>query len=233
MSTRLVFTSIVVLTISVSIACVDPKKRVDEFGKRLVDAAPTCSVETGQIANLTGQFYVAINPISIQPGALIRYIADTTFKQTGNSFALDISIRPLDFETLELVPDATPTSWRDLPVDNEKAEFSAPLDGAVIPARANAAVPGLETTIVSGKIDGRILNANLWCGTITGMTNLGRQLDGSTVGAIRITAGTIGAALPPPVAECRCASDVADAGLPDAAMIDAAMQVGADTMSMF
>lgn len=217
---RAVSTHVVLAFFLLSGACVDPKKRFDEFGGRVVDASPRADAPPQQIQDITGQFLLAIDPKPINPGKYVRYIADATLQEENGDFTVNIELRPIDFETLQLVPDVAPNTWTGVAIDATTATFTLPLVDAVIPGRANAIIPGLDVS-VNGELSGATRSADFWCGGVAGQTNLGTQLDGSTFGAQRITPGTIGDALPPPIGECDANPGEVDAGVPDAAPPDA------------
>jgi hypothetical protein len=100
-------------------------------------------------------------------------------------------------------------------VDGATAAFVLPLDALLIPDSANPLLPGDVT--VNGEISATIRNTSFWCGSVTGQVmETGTMLNGSTFGAQRITAGTVGTALPAPAGSCDDEPMEADAGVPDA-----------------
>ena len=151
-------------------------------------------------ADITGEFYMAIDPVPIQAGTLIHYIATATFKEVGGASVVDFSILPLAHANHEPIPDVKPNTWTDLSVNN--GVFIAPLDDAIIPAMANPITGGDVVLQTGSQLIVSIQNADFFGGLALGQTNLGTKLDGSTIGGIRITAGTTGAALPAPVPSC-------------------------------
>ena len=213
-STQLAYACFLVLCISVSLGCIDPKSKIDDFIDRTPDVPkpPGCD---GRIADITGQFLISIDPKPLEAGKFIRFIGDVTFASGANT--VDLTIRPLDFETGQFVPDFDPLGFTGLQVDAD-GNFNVDLD-TTIPGRANAVLPNVDVGVM-GALAATIGGVDLFFGDVTGMTSLGSNLDGSTFGAIRIEEGTLGDALPDPVGECLIDMEV-DAGPVDAGPVDA------------
>lgn len=203
--------------------CVDSKSRFDEFGERVIDAGNNGAVDARRVdgvPDITGQFLLTIVPVPINPDSNISYIADVVMNQDGDAISLDLEMRALNFRTMEPVNPDAPDVWNAVEVNKNTAEFALELAGTTIPGSANSAVPGLAV-MVTGGMALTIQTPEVWCGTLTGRTQLGTSLNGSTIGAIRIEPGTLGDALPDPVRACPSTGEV-DAGVPDATPADAA-----------
>jgi hypothetical protein len=217
---RSLSTWLAVILISSVGACADAKGRFDDFGNRVIDAGTGGAIDARRVdgvPDINGQFLMTIVPVPISPDSNISYIADVVMTDADGEIRLDVELRALDFRTMEPVNPDAPDVWEGVLVNRNTAEFDLPLEGTTIPGRANSAVPGLAVT-VTGNIHAVILSRDVWCGTLTGRTQLGSSLNGSTVGAIRIEPGTLGEDLPPPVRECPAVDEV-DAGVPDAGII--------------
>jgi hypothetical protein len=173
-----------------------------------------------EVPDISGQFLMTIVPVPIDADANIYYIADVTMTQNSGDIRVDMEMRALDFETLQLVDPDSPDVWEGIPVNGSTGELDIELAGIVIPGRGNSAIPGLPVA-VTGNIHTVIQSADSWCGDVTGTTQFGSSLDGSTMGAIRIEPGTLGLDLPAPLRACPGSGDV-DAGVPDAGPADAA-----------
>jgi hypothetical protein len=216
---KLVSTRVLIAFLLVTGACVDAKARFDDFGGRVNDAAPPPdNPMVSEVADITGEFMLSLDALG--SGAYIHYIASATLNENDTGYTVDLEFRPVDYQTLELVPDTSPATWSGLVVDPATAAFVIPLDGLIIPNTANPLLNGDAT--VNGEISATIRSTAFWCGSVTGqVVETGTMLNGSTFGAQRITAGTVGAALPAPAGSCNAEPMEADAGVPDA-MPDAA-----------
>lgn len=213
--------AIIILSVG---ACADPKGRFDDFGNRVIDAGGGGTIDArpvDEVPDISGQFLLTIVPVPIEPDANIHYIADVTMTQDSGDIRVDLEMRALDFETLELLDPDSPDTWEGIPVNGGTGELDIELAATLIPGRANAAIPGLPVA-VTGNIHAVIQSADTWCGDVTGTTQFGSSLDGSTMGAIRIEPGTLGMDLPAPVRACPGSGGDVDAGVPDAGPIDAA-----------
>ena len=199
MSTRLVQACIVLPGLAYIIACVDPKTQFDDYVDDVDHSLPGVPCEA-QLADITGQFYLAIEPAGASPGNVITFIADVAVTDSGISTSVNLMIQPLDSDTREPIADFIPISFPGLTIDPVTAEFVIPLASNVIPAQANPAATE-DVAITSGQINAIVHSADHFFGTVEGRTNAG-SLDGSTFGAIRIPEGTVGSALPAPVGTC-------------------------------
>jgi hypothetical protein len=211
---KLVSTRVLVAFLLITGACVDAKARFDDFGGRVNDAAPPADNPlVSEVADITGEFLLSLNALG--SGAYIHYIAGATLNENDTGYAVDLEFRPLNYQTMELVPEVAPTTWSGLAVESATATFVIPLDGLLIPNSANPLINGDVT--VNGEISATIRSTRFWCGTVTGqVVETGTMLNGSTFGAQRITPGTVGDALPPPAGSCNDEPMEADAGVPDA-----------------
>lgn len=228
---RYLSTALAVALLASTLSCVDARGRLDEFANRVIDGGASTIIDAppvAEVADINGQFLLTIDPVPIAPGKHIRYIADVTMTRANGDISMNMEMRAVDFQTLELVdPPVEPETWQDVVVNPNTGELELVLDATLIPGKANAAVPGLDVT-VTGAMRATIRSADLWCGTVSGQTNLGTSLAGSTFGAIRIEPGTLGANLPDPVPACP-SGEAPDAGVPDAGAPDAALPDAAPT----
>ncbi len=223
---KLVSTQVVIALLVVTSACVNPKDQYDDFTTRVVDAAPRVDAEPAESfcasTDQPQQFYLTMEtPLGV--GKYIHYIADITVTGAAPDQTIDLSLAPLDFETREHVdPPVTPNEFQGLPVDPETLIVTVPLIDVVIPGRANPLIPGAMVTVTEGEMAIRTPECDLFCGDVSGrVVETGSMLDGSTVGTVPITPGTIGGALPTPRPSCEAPPDMVDAGVPDAGIADA------------
>jgi hypothetical protein len=204
-----------------SAGCVDTHQALQDFTDRVVDAGNNDidAPPIDELPDVTGQFLFGLTP-QFALGVQVRFIADFELAISGAVGMLDISLQPITVD--EGTPVGDPLLSPDVAVA-ENGTFDAPLAGEV-DGDANPA-SGSDLTF-EAILHGQLRTADLVCGTVDGMVTqpVILALDGSTFGAIRITAGTIGDALPPPVSTCPGGSsgdagveDGFDAGPPDAA----------------
>lgn len=203
---RLSCISLFAMTALFSVACVDPKGEFDEFGKRVVDAAPPPDAGPSGLYDITGQFLLTMRLL----GTLdVRFIVDQTFELSGDGAVVDLSLTALKVDMCPPEGDGgTPVgdaiSLADIPV-TPTGTFDITSKGATLDGRA---VPGLcpaDGALADIQLIGLIVSENLLCGTIDGMvmSPVPASLSGSTFGAIRIEPGTIGDdALPEPLVAC-------------------------------
>jgi len=206
-----------VLVLSLAGGCVNPRDRFDEFGGRVIDAAPVVTIDAAPIGNLpdiTGEWLFGIQPV-IAPGSTIRLRGPIDFRYVGvDEGVADISVTPLHRTTG--MPVGDPLVSNDVPVAST-GEFDAPAQGAISGLANPISGSNLQVDIV---LHGMIRSADLLCGTVTGTeSNLNLVLDGSTFGAIRIDPATAPRDLPPAINDCPVTEP--DAGVPDAMPADA------------
>jgi hypothetical protein len=221
---KLISLQVVILAALVFPGCVDPKGNFDDFSDRVVDAAARPDAPPiGEIPDVTGEFYLSLSPAPT-PTLLFRYIATTVLEEGPSGYTIDLSLQPLDRDTLEPVGD--PQISDDVPV-SEAGTFEAYFPDTIIPGRANP-VSG-QTLTADVTLVGQLRNEDLYCGDADGMVKspLTLALDGSTFAAIRVEEGTTGTDLPEPVAQCPPTGDE-DAGVPDAGAADAGLDAGLD-----
>ena len=207
------------------LACADPRGRLDDFSSRIDDAAAIDS-PPGTIANITGRFYAVIDPVPIKQGALLHYVAEAVLTEMGTTATLDLTLRPLNFETRQPL-NVPADEINDITVD-EMGRFEANLEGSIIHGDANAVLPGMDSPLLAGsKLNGVIQNADHFCGTADVSTATSGTTMGSTFGAIRVDPDIVGVDLPEPVFGCidisKPDAGVPDAGPPDAGPPDAAL----------
>ena len=183
--------------------CPDPEGEFNDFTSR-VPTTEDIDAPTGTIADVSGTFLAAVTvPNVFQAGASIQFISTQTLSGTEPGAMLTVTL-----QALKLPPDLTevgaPVVLGPTAV-NALGQFEAGSSIQVtFPLEANPL--GTVVLVDNLVIKGTIRNAALHCGTVGGtVPNLG-NLDlaafGTTYGAIRITAGTIGPDLPDPVVKC-------------------------------
>lgn len=183
-------------------ACVDARARFDEFGDRIpIDARPIDAIDAPitTIPDIDGMWLLSIDPKPIAPGSLIQTLVTWDITLTADTGSLDGSYQPLvgfgvppDSPTAR-TPVGAPLVANDVAVDNT-ASFTATLTGT-LPGQANTA-SGTEYQI-SVNLVGRIMSADVVCGTVTGVVGPIPDVSGSTFGARRSASP-----LPAPVGEC-------------------------------
>lgn len=175
-------------------ACVDARDTFEDYGNRVVDAAPEVEIDGGIVStlpNIDGEFYFVARPdLSEKRLFHLRITLDMT-PVTENTAVVDYTAYFLNWMTLE--PVGEPVTDEMLAVA-EDATFDLPLDGTV-PAAANS-VSGSNARM-DGVLAAQIVSADFLCGTATGTAG-GLNLAGTVWAAQRITGDT----LPDPVWSC-------------------------------
>lgn len=224
---------VLVATLLVAAAgCVKPSETFDEFADRVIDAS-SGGVEGcngGELPDFNGQFFLGLSA-AIAPNAPLLFVVDSTV--TGQ--AVDLTFQPLCAREGDgaqncgddyLTPIGSPLVVEDVAID-QNCTFQAELIDATVPGKANP----ISGSDIRGDIVviGTVRSTDLYCGDIGGQLKEPLQipLDGSTFAAQRIEPGTVGDALPEPLAECP-AEDEPDAGMPDAGTPDAGADAGDD-----
>jgi len=215
-----------VLLCPLLVACVKLADRLKEFSERVIDAAAS-NIEgclEDEIPDITGQFYLAIEPIIAQ-GLYLEFIVDAEFSEDAGAVTGDFSVQPLcvhsDCGADLLQPLGDPIVASDVLVDGN-CSFTAELNDITVPGNANP----ISGSPIIGDITllGVVRSTDLFCGDVVGtlqapIPNL--SLDGSTFGAKRIEPGTLGEDLPTRIFKCPSLMPMPDAGMPDAATPDA------------
>lgn len=207
-------------------ACVDPGASFKAFDKRVLDAASTNvggSCNGGEIPDVNGEFFLALSP-SIAPDSLIKMIVTTGIDRTATPVTMTMTLQLLCSQADKCTvgqPVGDPVVLEPGEVSDD-CGFLLVLTDVLIPGGANPISGG----DIIGNLDllGTLTSDDLYCGLMNGTAAVGGApipIDGSTFGAQRIVAGTLGDALPNPVFECPEALPEFDAGVPDAGMSDA------------
>jgi hypothetical protein len=179
--------------------CLDAKKSFTDYETRVVDgriANPMCPDFT-TIPDVNGHFYLGAHLKGTADTQIILLVGDFTVAQNGDGTAkltYSASALKLPDRVISSGPPAGPHFGSTEMNVSECGHFDAPLKGT-LPGDANPVIPG-NNAVITGELHGEIRNPDLICGTITGTASGGLSLDGSTFAAVRIPAGTIGAALP-------------------------------------
>ncbi len=218
--------------------CPDPAKSFSDFDKRVIDAGKTVvgTACGGELPDISGEFYLQLDPSGIAPGALLEFIATTVLDKTVDPAVLALTLQPLCVQAGQCTvkqPVGDPFTVMNIEV-NQQCQFVTDIVGIPVPGGANA-ITGADL-VGNLLMTGSIIDPDLFCGAIDGEAVVGSTVvpvNGSTFGAVRITPGTLGDSLPE--GEFRCRMDApADAGVPDAMPADAGVTDAtlADAMAM-
>jgi hypothetical protein len=186
-------------------ACVDPKKTFDDFGGRVLDAAPVPDAMEGGggVFDVTGPFLLSIATTAPVPVNPIRFLVNATFTEEGDGGTVDLTIQPLAATPCgeatggELVGEEVPIDDIVVAADGT---FEVTLTAAVIDGAANPLLCGTPIT-ADITLAGTIVSEDSICGAVSGMVTA--PLSGALVGSF----GAVG--LDEPVT-------VGDANLPEA-----------------
>lgn len=211
-------------SLSVSVAaiagtgCVDAKGSFDDFEGRVIDAANNTvdAPMVDMIPDVSGTFLWGLAP-DFAPAATIRLIGTHTLTQNGDGTAtLSVILQPVGVlgGANDGLPVGNALTVDNIAVDNT-ASFSFALTGN-LPGTANP-VSGTDLAL-DLTVDGNIRDMDTMCGLVNGSAGVA-PLNNSTFGSMRITAGTMGNALP--TALVTCPASPADAGMSDAGAADA------------
>ncbi len=184
-----------VVALILALGCANPQQRLDDFGNRVVDAAVIVhpdSMPLSTIPDVTGTFLMSIHIAFITDP--VQLIATVTFTPSpGGGGTLDFTGQLLSYpDRATLVGDPVVLNGNSV---STGGDFTLTKMGLMIPAAANpAGVDAVADTTIALSI----LSTDDFCGIVSGMVTspFSEPLDGSTSGAIRITAGTMGTALP-------------------------------------
>ena len=211
--------------------CVDPPGAFQDFEDRIIDGGNRGRDGSGGIFDVSGEFLLSIRP-SFSPNDTLQFLVTSTLTETATGGALDLSIQPLIAAKCPFDPPREPIGDPLVKTGIEVADsgtFQVLFERAEVPREANgvSCSSRIEADVA---LAGQLKSADLFCGEVSGEVFVPAgipPLDGSTFGAIRVAAGTIGEDLPEPVVECP--PDVVppdagpiDGGLPDAGLADAA-----------
>jgi hypothetical protein len=191
------------------LGCVDPKEQFDEFGGRVVDAAPPPDTGGGAVFDITGSFLLAIQaPVGNDP---IRFLVTSVFTAEGDAGTADLTFQALKFDACNPAGNGgtevgDSITINDVPVD-ASGTFDIMQQGTTVVEAANPLCTGLPGDIVADiEFVGTIKSADLICGDVKGMvmSPVSLSLNGSTFGAVRVTEPVMtgDANLPTAVAAC-------------------------------
>lgn len=175
-----------------SAACVSARDSYDDFGDRIVDAAPAPDAPpVSTLPDVDGEWLMTTRPNLPEDRFLYFRVTVTLTQVTENTGTLAYTGRALDWRTLEPVGETWSEGGIAVGAD---ATFEAPLVGT-LPAEANSIT---ETQVlVNGLLHGTLIADDFVCGTLTGDAG-GLGLEGTTWASVRIT----GDMLPDPVWRC-------------------------------
>lgn len=215
------------MVVAVLTGCMDPGKRFDEFldrsggsgGAPATDGglpadgaagdamavpdgmAPADSGPMSNVPDLTGMFYIAAAAV-INPDTPLEFLARTrlTPNPDGRTAEIEVTLQPLrvaDRMLSELTPEITRTA-----TVNADLTFSIDFGVIMFAGEANPITGGDITASII--MQASIKSKDLFCGPVRGqvMAPTMFDLEGSTFAAQRVAPGTVGTALPPPLAAC-------------------------------
>lgn len=201
---RLAYVGIAAIASFSALACVDPKKTFDDFGDRVIDAAPAADTGAcmGGLFDVTGEYLLSIQ---LQGGSFrpIRFIASVAYEEVPPGATADLTIQPIADPMCpagegmggEPVGDALQVD--DLPVDAAGC-FQIVQQDTIVPAAANSIL--CADTEADVTFSGAVVAEDTFCGTVDVVAAL--TLSG-TFGVTPIEPGTTGDAnLPDPVTDC-------------------------------
>ncbi len=197
--------------------CTDAAGRFDEFGQRITDAAPPepDAPPVADLPDINGYFLMAIAVVFLPEKPILFYTEIEMTKNDDGTGVATFSATPLTVAEHTQIGDALVA--QDVPISNAgeaSANFVGWIEGAANPISGQPIELDCTIHIV-------IEDEDFYCGDVTGSVTRPTPLDveGSTVGGIRIEEGTTGADLPEAVGNCP--EDNPDAGVPDAGTPDA------------
>lgn len=183
--------------------CPDPGGAFDDFVSRVptADGGVTADApKLDMLPNVQGTFLVGlVNTALTMP---IRFLSTQTVTETSTSYKVNLSLQPLNKDTL--APVGTPAVFSNVDVNLETGEFTASLPGMLtIPAEANTLLPApiVAEDVV---IHGRLTSVDGYCGTLEGHVISPLELDlkqaMTTFGAVRTTSAS--PPFPAPATKC-------------------------------
>ena len=198
--------------------CTDANGRFDDFGQRINDAAPPepDAPPIEELPDLTVYWLMTIAVVVLPDKPLLFYTEINMTVNDDGTGEFDAYAQPLTVADRQPVGDLLVSE--DIAVNNA-GELAAPFPGEV-PGAANP-ISGqpieMDPTALSV-----IKNVDFFCGDVIGSVTKPTiiDLEGSTIGGIRIEEGTYGDDLPDPIAACP-EETPPDAGVPDAGAPDA------------
>lgn len=180
----------------VATACVKPEERFDEFHERVTDAGPSSGSCTSRLADLTGEFLLAIS-VSVSPDRHLQFRC--ALAQSGDN-VLDLACTPLTVEGRTDVGDALGEEGIEVAADGT---FVAAIAGTVPGAANPISGSDIMTSAEGLELSGSTCAEDFFCGELAGTIEqppVG-PVTGS-FGAQRIEAGATGDDLPAPVVAC-------------------------------
>jgi len=197
--------------------CTDAAGRFDEFGKRITDAAPPepDAAPIEQLPDINGYFLMSIAVYFIPEKPILFYQENVFTANDDGTGVVDVTVTPLTVADRQPIGD--PLVSEGVVVSN--AGTGAAHFVGVIPGPANP-ISGMQIEL-DCTAHFTIKSENFSCGDVTGSVTRPTLIDveGSTMGSVRIAEDTYGEDLPDPVAACP--SEDLDAGVEDAGTADA------------
>ncbi|MBX7080098.1 MAG: hypothetical protein K1X88_12960 [Nannocystaceae bacterium] len=143
----------------------------------------------GMLADISGDHLLAV-AAQIDPNHPLQYLATVVQTPDGDGALLDLSLQQLTLDvgstTSPREPIGAPIVIDDVPVAAD-GSFSFAIAGLDIPGEANP-ITGSDLTLSNLEFDGQIVDADNWCGDLTGMVIAPLMLDlsGSTFAGSRV-----------------------------------------------
>ena len=177
---------------TVAAGCVDAKSAFDDFGSRVIDAAPPVdSAIVTSIPDIGGEWFMTAKLPFDQP-TYVYFTGTYVFHPVSeNTARIDWTGYALDLDTFE--PVGEPFVANDVDVGTDGIA-DVPLIGT-LEGEANPVTGG--DADADAVVHATLVAEDFVCGNLTGPAG-GLQLDGTTFAAVRIT----GATLPDPVWRC-------------------------------
>jgi len=199
-----------------SFGCAKPDEQFNKFDERVLDAGKrdiASGCNGGAIPDVNGEFYFSLSPVVAQE-SFLELIATTELDLTVDPAQLTLTLQPLCSQADQCTvgqPVGATSVIPDITVDSE-CSFTVDIPSIIIPGGANT-LSGAE---IDGNLEliGNLQSDDFYCGVVNGIATVGGApipIDNSTFGAVRITPGTLGDALPTAIAICPDATP--DAGV--------------------
>ena len=199
----------ILVSMTLSACAPDPQGEFDAFSDRVGPAPVVDLGGGGQFADVTGTFFLEIDPTSAYPAggkATIGILEVTMQDGLDGGAVMSWTVQLLDAETLEPVGEVQEVNGT---VVDSEGSFAAQLVDFAVPGESNQITHG-DFTIAKGTMSGAIHTEDLFCGNFTfGKTSSGVSLVGSPFSGKRLAEGWTTDDLP-------AAPWTADCGMPPA-----------------
>jgi hypothetical protein len=179
--------------------CPDPEGLFDDFVGRTARDLAVGDQGGGAIHDISGTFLLSL-AATIQESTPLQFLVQSTLTQNGDGTAtLNLAVQPLSASDRMPVGEVSMAEGTKI---DANGQFTIKLGTQMVPGEAN---PITGSPIVATlDLLGIVRSKNRFCGDVMGMVTSPTTIDlaGSKWGAIRVPAGTVGQALPPPDVTC-------------------------------